>query len=231
MPMRHITILAIAAPLLLPTAAFAGQCITYEQTGAMSGQVVECSRDLRTSYSIETLQMSMMGISQNQNRHVIRQNGEIIAWDLDTLQGTRTADPMADRLDDDSEDIAGRFIAAMGFVSTGAHKTVAGERCEVYSSAQMGRVCLTSDLLLLEQSFDGMGPASFTRTAIEIDRGTEGEPSNYTVPNDVTIRDVETGSIGGFIGGADTPSGQAPSDDDGTPGLRGMLGRLLGNGE
>jgi len=192
-------ILAAAAAALAACSAeparAAGHCITYEQTGSVSGEVVECSKDLATSYAIETLEMSMMGMTQSQHRHVIRKDGEIISWDLDTLEGTRVDDPMADAVAGDPEDAAQRFIAAMGLSPTGETRSIAGETCAVHASAQMGEVCLTDDLLLLEQTFQGMGPASFTRTAVAVDRSTSGDPAHYEVPADVTIREND---LGGF---------------------------------
>ena len=198
--------LAAASACSADPAEATGQCITYEQTGSMSGQVIECGQDLATTYSIETLEMSMLGITQSQNRHVIRRNGEIISWDLDTLMGTRTDDPMAGVVNGDPEEVAATFISAMGFSPTGDTKSIVGETCKVYTSAQMGQVCLTEDLLLLEQTFGGVGPASFTRTATALDRSSSGDPANYEVPDNVTIQQV---NLGGF--GLPSASGGAPS--------------------
>ncbi|MGD2132116.1 MAG: hypothetical protein PVI23_04940 [Maricaulaceae bacterium] len=190
----------------------AGQCITYEQTGGLSGQVIECGTNLATTYTIETLELNMLGVTQSQNRHTIRKNGEIISWDLDTLQGTRTDDPMADVVDGDPEEVAQAFISAMGFSPTGETKSIVGETCEVYASAQMGQACLTPDLLLLEQVLEGMGPASFTRTAVALDRSSSGDPANYEVPDNVTIQQID---LGGF--GLPSATGGSGGDAPGLP--------------
>lgn len=179
---------ASADPKLHPVEAV---CIDYEQTGMMSGTATECLRNwAHERYTIEDFTISVMGMTQRHNQHAITVGNQITSWDRDTNVGTVTANPMYDRLasssSDDIEEFADNMIAAMGFTPTGASQTIAGESCDVYSSAQLGTMCFTSDALVLEQSMD-MGMGSFTRRAVSIDRGNGGSDADYQVPDDVTI--------------------------------------------
>lgn len=166
-------------------------CVEYEQTGAMAGTTTECHRDWgHQRYTIETLTLSMMGVRRNHNRHVITADDQITSWDRDTNQGTVTTNPMYDQIvsaaDGDMESFGNDMIVAMGFSQTGASKTIAGEACNVWSSAAMGQMCFTEDAIVLEQVMS-MGPASIARRAVSIRRNDGGEASNYQVPNNVTI--------------------------------------------
>ncbi len=166
-------------------------CIDYEQTGMMAGTATECHRNwAHERYTIEDFTMSVMGMTQRHNQHVITVGDQITSWDRDTNVGTVTANPMYDRLvassSEDIEEFASNMIAAMGFTPTGALQTIAGESCNMYSSPQLGTMCFTSDALVLEQSMD-MGMGSFTRRATSIDRGNGGSDGDYQVPDYVTI--------------------------------------------
>lgn len=192
--MRTLLTLALASMAVAATSSGAqAHCATYEQTGGMAGTVTECSRAWDESYSIEKLTMSMMGMTQSRNEHVIRKDGEILSWDRATKQGTRTKDPMHARLeerfgDSDMADVGAEMAEAMGYAKTGTSKTIAGEDCDVWANPQLGDICLTEDFIALEQSMS-QGPMSFRRTATSVDRSTDGEAANYTVPDDVTLRD------------------------------------------
>ena len=168
-------------------------CVDYEQTGAMSGTTTECHRDWGNErYTIEDLSMSVMGMTQRQNRHTIIQGDQIISWDRDTLQGTVTANPNYDAWTSasagDLEDFTNNMLTSMGFSQTGQTRTIAGESCNVWSSMQMGEMCFTDDAVVLEQSM-GMGMISFTRRAVSVRRNDGGENANYQVPSNVSISD------------------------------------------
>ena len=179
-------------------------CVEYTQTGGMSGTVTECYKDIWTSYSTEALSMEMMGFTQEHNQNTIRKDGQIYSWDPTTKRGTVTADPWSETgFAGDPEAQGEAFMDAMGFSPTGQSRTIAGLSCEVRTSAQMGTVCITDDLILLSQSMS-MGPMGFERTAISVTRGTSGDSSRYNVPADLVISDVElpTTSGGGIDLGA-----------------------------
>jgi len=168
-------------------------CVDYEQTGSMAGTTTECHRDWgHQRYTIEDLSMSMMGIQQTHNRHTITTDDQITSWDRGTLQGTVTTNPnydaWADASSDDVETFTDNMLSGMGFSPTGQTKTIAGEDCSVWSSAQMGQMCFTDDALVLEQVMD-MGIVSFSRRAVSVRRGDSGDASNYEVPANVTISD------------------------------------------
>ena len=55
-------------------------------------------------------------------------------------------------------------------------KTIAGVECDVMSSPQMGSVCLTENLVMLEQNFMGTN-----RIATSVDLTSGGPDSYYTL--------------------------------------------------
>ena len=197
--MRHFILAsACALAITLPAAADSSTpklhpvekaCVSYTLTGQMqSGTVTRCHRDFGyEAYEIQNVQIGMGGFTQNQNTHVITIGNTIYSIDLSSNTATKTTNPMYDGLvnalqNTSSEDMGQAFLSAMGMTPTGQTKTVAGETCNVYSSQMMGAACFTRDWLLAEQDVMGMG-----QVAVNIDRSSGGEASNYTLYQTVPV--------------------------------------------
>ena len=177
-----------STPILHPVEA---ACIDYVMSGQMQqGTSTRCHRDFAyEQFEIQNLSIGFGGFSQTQNVHNITIGDTIYAIDLSTNAGTQTTNPMYAGLvaalqDTDPADMAGTFIAAMGFTATGATKTIADTTCNVYNSSMMGTICLMDNGLLLEQSIMGN-----TQTAVSVSIGDGGEDANYTLYQTVPITD------------------------------------------
>lgn len=164
-------------------------CIVYESTGQMmNGEITRCHRDYAYEvYEIQTLQMGFAGITQTQNQHAITIGDTIYSINLDTMTGTQTINPMYAGLvsalqDADPDQMATAFMSGMGFTPNGQKKTIESTDCDVYSSAQLGTVCMTPDGLMLEQSFMGN-----VQIATTVSIGDGGDDANYTLYQNATI--------------------------------------------
>lgn len=166
-------------------------CVDYEMSGQMqSGTTTRCHRNYAyEQYEIQNLTMGIAGFTQSTNQHVITIGDTIYSIDLSTNVGTQTENPMYQQLVDamdgaDPQEMSDAFITGMGFTPNGATKTIAGYECSVYTSQMMGTACLTTDGLMLEQSFMGN-----TQLATSVEIGTGGADENYTLYENVTIND------------------------------------------
>ncbi len=164
-------------------------CVVYESTGQMmNGDITRCHRDYAYEvYEIQELQMGFGGFTQTQNQHAITIGDTIYSINLDTMTGTQTVNPMYAGLvsalqDADPDQMATAFMSGMGFTSNGQSKTIEDTDCDVYNSAQLGTVCMTSDGLMLEQSFMGN-----VQIATSVLIGDGGDDANYTLYQNVPI--------------------------------------------
>ena len=177
-----------ATPKLHPLEA---ACLSYEMTGQMqSGTVTRCHRKFGyEQYEIQNITIGVMGMTQTQNQHVITIGDTIYSIDLSTNTGTKTQNPMYESIvsameGKSPEEASAEFMTAMGMTATDQTKTIAGETCTVYQSAQMGTTCMTQTGLMLEQLIMGMGQVA---TAVTV--GDGGEDANYTLYETVPITD------------------------------------------
>lgn len=166
-------------------------CISYETSGPMmSGTTTRCHRDYAfEQYEIQNTVIGIAGMTQQQNQHTITIGEWIYAINLQTNTGTKTANPMyaglVSALEGSSpEQMSATFMSAMGMTATGESKAVAGTSCNVYTSAQMGSVCMTEGGLMLEQEFMGT-----TQIAVSVSIGDGGDDANYTLYQTVPISD------------------------------------------
>lgn len=165
-------------------------CVSREATGTMSGTIEECGCDWGARrYEIQNVTMNIMGMTQEQNQHLIHKDGRIYSWDTTTKRGTDIADTVSGQFaSDDPAAQARAFIEAMGGVYTDEIKTIAGEPCTVVNNAQMGGdMCVTDDALVLEMNV-AMGPVTMNQIATLVSRNTCGAAANYEVPGDVTLQ-------------------------------------------
>lgn len=177
-----------ATPRLHPTEK---ACISYETSGQMmSGTTTRCHRDYAyEQYEIQNTEIGFAGITQQQNQHTITIGEWIYAIDLETNTGTKTANPVYSGLvsslkNSSAEEMSATFMSAMGMTATGETRTVAETSCDVYTSAQMGSVCMTDGGLMLEQEFMGT-----TQIAVRVSIGDGGDDANYTLYQSVPISD------------------------------------------
>lgn len=196
--------LGIAAALALaslPGGALAGDtpklhpakaaCIDYELSGQMqSGTVQRCHRDYGyEQYEIRDVTINVAGFGQTQREHVITIGDRIYTIDLTTDTGTRMRNPMYDKMvaaleDDDATAAATLWLSELGFTANGDTKQIAGHKCRVYESSMAGTVCLTDEMLMLEQTVMGM-----VTTATDVSMGAEGDAANYRLHETVTLTD------------------------------------------
>ncbi len=155
-------------------------CVTYEHKGmGMSGISTNCLRKHgQESYTIENMTIGMAGISQTQNKHTIIIKDKIYTSDIGSGSWRVTTNPMYAGLSKaDPDDLSRQMLAALNMSKTAETKTFDGTVCNVYSSAQMGQACFTSNMVMLWQSIMGM-----EQTATKVDIGSAGDKAKYARP-------------------------------------------------
>lgn len=178
--------IADSTPQLHPVEA---ACVEYELTGQMmNGTSTRCHRDYAyEAYEIQNMEVGFGGFNQTQNQHNITIGDTIYAIDLQTNTGTKTTNPMyagiVDAMQNSSaEELSATYMSNMGFTPNGQSKTIADTECNVYSSMQLGTVCMTDDGLMLEQDFMGN-----KQIAVSVSIGDGGDDENYTLYQNVPI--------------------------------------------
>ena len=157
-------------------------CVDYQHAGQMmNGTSKRCFRNWGYEMvEIQTLTIGIAGFSQSQNQHVVTIGDQIYSINLDTNTGTVATNPLYQGVvdavaDADPAEFGQTMLAAMGYVPSGATKTIAGSQCTMYNSPQLGSVCaIPESAIVLEQSFMGN-----TQTATNVDTSTGGPDADY----------------------------------------------------
>jgi len=180
------SVLAEDTPRLHPLES---ACVEYALTGQMmNGTVSRCHRKYGyESFDIQDGTMTFGGFTQPQKQNTIVIGDTIYSIDLEKLTGTRTTNPMYEKMvsqlaGKSPEEMKDTFMTSMGFVATGESKTIAGHDCGVFSSSMMGTMCMSDDGLMLEQTVMGN-----TRTATSVSIGESGADENYDQYTRVSI--------------------------------------------
>lgn len=167
-------------------------CVDYLMSGAMqSGTITRCHRlHAQEQYEVRRTETKVAGLAQSREQHTVTIGDTIYTIDRQAGRATRMKNPsyaqMAAALrDKDPAERVEAFAAAMGFTPTGESRTVAGHECAVYDSQMMGRVCLSADGLMLEQSFMGN-----TIRATRVGLGEEGDAAVYGLPESLPVSDA-----------------------------------------
>lgn len=153
-------------------------CVTYEHSGMMSGTAVNCMRKWGTErVEIEDFTIGIAGFTQQEKAHKIYIGDEIYVINTDNMTGTQTTNPIQEDLSNTDPIALGEaMMAGWGMVDSGEDKTIAGLQCNVMTSPTMGSVCLTENLVMLEQNF-----MSVNRIATSVDLTSGGDDDNYTL--------------------------------------------------
>lgn len=173
-------------------------CVNYKMTGKMiKGTSEECSDNYGNKrYEIEHSKVGFGGFSQKQNTHKIYDGDKIKVIDLDKNTVTIATNPAYDDIKEsmknaDPKDVSASFIAAIGFIPTDKHKTIAEHDCLVYESPQIGKMCMTPDGVILEQKAMGVG-----KIATAVSLNSSGDPANYTADKNLPVTEApDVGSI------------------------------------
>ncbi len=171
--------------------------IKYSQEGMMqSGEIVQQCRNWCNEMAETTkTTMSMGGFSQSTNQKSITIRDTIYNVDLDKGTVTKTANPMYDSLvqslqnsGNDQTAMMQAWLKALGYQSTGNTRTVAGETCTDYTSAQLmgSTTCLTDDGLALYTEVAVAGMQPMVRKAVEVRRNDPGKAEDYGIPKGST---------------------------------------------
>lgn len=153
-------------------------CVEYENSGMMNGTSVNCMRKWGTErVEIEDFLVGIAGVSRREKAHKIYIGDKIYVLDTDKMTGTVTKNPVYEDLSNTDPIALGKaMMASWNMKDTGEDKVIAGVACNVMSSPQMGSVCLTDKLVMLEQTFMGV-----TRIATSVDLTSGGDDANYTL--------------------------------------------------
>ncbi len=177
-------------PKLHPVKEFT---IVYELSGMENGTITHHSKNWGfNQVQIKDATMNFMGMNQVTKQRSVTNGPEIITIDLATNQATRFQNPMYESIADafegkDPMEVGEEFMTSMGGVKTGETKEIAGEKCEVWSVAQMGSTsCVTKDGLTLSMTADMMG-MKMEQVATEVRRKDSGPKEVYEVPEDITV--------------------------------------------
>ena len=145
-------------------------CVDYTHTGPMMGGTSKmCSRKFGLeSYTISKTTISVFGITQEDNKHTIVMGKKIYNINPATMTGTVIDNPMYDVIaKKKSQDLAQGIFDAMDYRDTGVEKDIAGTKCKVFASAQVGTACLTPKAVMLEQEVMGVGQVATRYTESE----------------------------------------------------------------
>lgn len=161
-------------------------CVEYENTGMMSGTSINCMRKWGTErVEIEDFVIGIGGFTQSQKAHKIYVEDQIYVLDTDNMTGTQTTNPIQEDLSNTDPIALGEaMMASWGMVDSGEDKTIAGVTCNVMQSPSMGSVCLTDNLVMLEQSFMGV-----ERIATSVDLSSGGDDADYTLYEQVELKE------------------------------------------
>lgn len=160
--------------------------IEYQQSGTMSGTVIQACRNwCNEQVEITDATMSMMGITQKSKTRTVTVRDKVYSVDLTTGRATVTKNPMYERIaqqmreaGDDPEKVTQSWLDAMGFKSTGKTRNIAGETCTDYTGMNgMATSCLTKDGLMLRMETMGL-----VQVATAVNRKSGGEDADYALP-------------------------------------------------
>jgi hypothetical protein len=153
-------------------------CVEYRNSGMMNGTSVNCMRKWGTErVEIEDFVVGIAGVTRHEKAHKIYIGDRIYVLDTDRMTGTVTENPIQEELSNTDPIALGEaMMASWNMTDTGQDKVIAGVECNVMSSPQMGSVCLTDNLVMLEQSHMGV-----TRIATSVDLTSGGDEANYTL--------------------------------------------------
>jgi len=153
-------------------------CVEYQNSGMMTGTSINCMRKWGTErVEIEDFRIGIAGISRHEKAHKIYIGDQIYVLDTEKMTGTVTKNPIQEDLSNTDPIALGKaMMESWNMADTGEDKTIAGMECNVMSSPQMGSVCLTDNLVMLEQSFMGVN-----RIATSVDLTSGGDDANYTL--------------------------------------------------
>lgn len=155
-------------------------CVKYDLSGSMvSGTSEIFSRNYgRIVVTRDNIKTGFGGFSKSQISHKTAIGDVIYNIDQKKMTGTRTNldNPMSGNLKNvDQKDFANSMISALGYVDTGADKTVAGSLCNVYSG-QLGTACFTPKGVALETSTFGT-----SMIANYFEEGCRGDDADFTL--------------------------------------------------
>ncbi len=153
-------------------------CVEYENSGMMKGTSINCMRKWGTErVEIEDFVVGIAGVSRQEKAHKIYIGDKIYVLDTSKMTGTATKNPIQEDLSNTDPIALGKaMMASWNMADTGEDKTIAGVECNVMSSPQMGSVCLTDNLVMLEQNFMGV-----SRVATSVDLTSGGDDANYSL--------------------------------------------------
>jgi hypothetical protein len=190
-----LSILLAAGPVPTPAEAADTKFYPIEKftivsklEGMRSGDKTVHARNWgNTRVEVEKTAMTMMGITQSEDKRVIIDGRDITTVDEKGKTVTTTVNPMYDNVaksveGKDGVELGRELMKSLGHVATGATGNYAGEACDVWSNASLGQeLCVTSDGLVVYMKMNMMGMA-MTETATEIRRGDGGPDSAFAVP-------------------------------------------------
>ena len=166
-------------------------CVDYEMKGQMmNGTSTRCHRKYGyEQYELQNMKVGFGGFTQSQNQHVITVGDTIYSVDLATKTATKTKNPYYDQIRaaverERAANLTREMTKSLGYQPKNEKKTISGLSCEVYTSSQLGDVCLTGDGLLLEQAFMGN-----VQRAVKVRMDDAGDVALYKMPEGVTVSD------------------------------------------
>ena len=159
-------------------------CIEYENSGMMTGTSINCMRKWGNErVEIENFSIGIAGVTRTQKSHKIYIGDQIYVLDTDKMTGTVTTNPLFQDLSNTDPIALGEaMMDSLNMTDSGEDKTIAGVECNVMTSPQMGSVCMTDDLVMLEQSFMGQN-----RIATSVDLTSGGDDASYTLYEEVEL--------------------------------------------
>ncbi len=172
--------------------------ITYEIKGDMEGTKTVFIKGNKSSTEIHKTK-NLSGVVQNTDTLTIDTGEYIYQIDLQTKTGNGSKNPVYEQLKALPAAQRANFLTklAIGMVGNGAkmpapkeQKEVAGRRCDLYSIANFGDVCLWYGVPLYTMVQIPQAGMATTETATSIELNPDVSDQKFVLPNGIKMQDL-----------------------------------------
>lgn len=170
--------------------------VSYNLTGVETGTSTEHWRNWgQKRVELKKTTISMMGVNQSTDERIIIDGPTITSIDNGTNTATTMQNPMYATLMEnmkgkDPKAFGKEMLTAMGGVETGETREYAGEKCDVWTVAQIGATqCMTKDGIAVYLKTD-MGGMTIVKIATKVKRGDGGPDKAFEIGPEVSMQQM-----------------------------------------
>lgn len=171
--------------------------ITYEIKGDMQGTKTVFIKGNQSSTEVHKTK-NLSGVLQNTDTLTIDTGEYIYQIDLQTKTGTGSKNPVYEQLKVLPASARAAFLTklAIGVVDNGKvpapkeQKDIAGQKCDLYSIAGFGDVCLWNGIPLYTSVQLPQAGMATTETATNIELNLDVSDQKFALPNGIKMQDL-----------------------------------------